>query len=892
MNADVEFPERTWVSNRISSIVTGKLMAYSEINKVPVNVLLQGKTNGVALCDSYLYDYYLIYKFRLHADVAILVKEIKHLTDLQHGAPHDSPADYWSDKVFAENLIAWIVSGMAKIEGFELRGALTDEMIKPLLSLTPPMEQEVIIEMHNKFFYILAERLYSLYNLHPDEVFVLAHQEVIKILIAKTRQYTLSFEARNDRLSPLHFISSVSDYDLWYTPKGTYAQVTRLTESATKKIDKVISECANAIDSDSYIVSSHEMSLAEKKYNALLDSLRFYWKYVDFTAITDAFILDELAELGKLGRYGVSELTPAQRTLEGTMTIKSEGKYLKNFTMRQIALGMPNKDAGLMSALSYDYDGVTKNLHSTTFERMIRKLPDKVEARLYARIKEISESEVYKMNLAGFFKCSVEVIIKEFLLKSTNAVKTEFIKGIINVLSGSLMVSAVNLRGKELSDLIAIRGAGEGASCRFLLVSIATGDCRIVNQNNDDIYDESALQSWLLQHLSAYDKESRFIKLAFNRFRVVISANMVFKILNIDPLTFHDTADYTDELRRRRVNKMRSDTDTLINTSDEKSWNYFLDFMVLSSSVLPLVPAITALGFILQYVIGTTIITATEIIRFYSAKNEDYRVDIFWSMLANLLTGVLFNAKMLVNAFKKNMYSLVPRHRPGEKLSLRNLPYASLAPQPVSETYRKLKNLVASGTNGNVYNLDQNFVMKDYKRLLRILSPASGTHDGKLPRISVYNNSLLEANTSAVAMNRLYGKGSARVIIYGTEDAFTKSVSLKMLKINGKSLSRILAEGNREILDKMSAALTDEGIARVVRSMLKGLKEKGIAHNDINLANIIYDDVNDHFALVDFDSATITPLFHETINMLGNDKYDLMAAKLTGDLRDFSRLCK
>ena len=93
------------------------------------------------------------------------------------------------------------------------------------------------------------------------------------------------------------------------------------------------------------------------------------------------------------------------------------------------------------------------------------------------------------------------------------------------------------------------------------------------------------------------------------------------------------------------------------------------------------------------------------------------------------------------------------------------------------ERYRKAENLIATGSIGSVYHYDDEYVMKDYSG---IVDP-----DRKGRLRSAMNN--------AAAFNRLYGAGSANVMMRKTDNPLQKAVSVKLRRISGASLTDILA---------------------------------------------------------------------------------------------------
>lgn len=164
----------------------------------------------------------------------------------------------------------------------------------------------------------------------------------------------------------------------------------------------------------------------------------------------------------------------------------------------------------------------------------------------------------------------------------------------------------------------------------------------------------------------------------------------------------------------------------------------------------------------------------------------------------------------------------------------------SEAGSDADERYRKAENLISTGSIGSVYHYDDEYVMKDYSA---VIDPA---HKGRLH--SAMNN--------AAAFNRLYGAGSANIVMRKTANPLQKAVSVKLRRISGESLAAILAKGEVGLAEKAVARYAKGDVAT---QLAKKLELAGVDHNDINLGNILYDPQTDSFSLIDFDDSHINP---------------------------------
>ncbi len=72
---------------------------------------------------------------------------------------------------------------------------------------------------------------------------------------------------------------------------------------------------------------------------------------------------------------------------------------------------------------------------------------------------------------------------------------------------------------------------------------------------------------------------------------------------------------------------------------------------------------------------------------------------------------------------------------------------------------------------------------------------------------------LRSAMNNAAAFNRLYGAGSANVMMRKTANPLQKAVSVKLRRISGASLADILAQGNIGLAEKAVARYAKGDVA-------------------------------------------------------------------------------
>lgn len=183
-----------------------------------------------------------------------------------------------------------------------------------------------------------------------------------------------------------------------------------------------------------------------------------------------------------------------------------------------------------------------------------------------------------------------------------------------------------------------------------------------------------------------------------------------------------------------------------------------------------------------------------------------------------------------------------------------------------SGLYQKPKKVVSKGSVGTVYEIDDNFLRKDYSGVL------NESHHGRLTK----------AQNTVAAMDRLYGPGSAEVQIWNTKNPLEKIVTVKMKRIPGESLDSLLKKGDIRVLDEVLMWYHESD---PVNELVTRLSTNGINYNDINLANTLFDKKTGKFHVVDFDDVYVQPK-GETLHP---GKSQAMRKKFEHDFNDFER---
>lgn len=191
---------------------------------------------------------------------------------------------------------------------------------------------------------------------------------------------------------------------------------------------------------------------------------------------------------------------------------------------------------------------------------------------------------------------------------------------------------------------------------------------------------------------------------------------------------------------------------------------------------------------------------------------------------------------------------------------LQNLGYT------ISERYQIPKKVVSKGSIGTVYEIDDNFLRKDYSGVL------DESHPGRLTK----------AQNTVAAMNRLYGPDSAEVQIWNSANPLEKIVTVKMKRIPGESLDSLLKKGDIQVLNDVLIRYHESD---PVNELVTSLSTNGINYNDINLANILFDQKTGKFHMVDFDDVDVLP----NGEVLNPGKIQAMRNKFNHDFSEFKR---
>lgn len=887
-----DYPLSEWVSATIHSYVIEQVVTVADQKKLWKYPRLVGFRNALFLMELYEFDYRVIYKLRTHPDLSGIIMAGEKITDATNTGPKINHHEYWSDKTFSEYMIRCLVSGKVTFPGIEFTGELTAKLLMPLFSLTPPMLPEINIELNNQLFMCAAHLTGSLENANAEEIYISTEAKILDLITMKSEDYTTLYEHRDGKSRERFGDGLTFGYDLWFTSRGTPVVMTLLTDRTATEIRNLVERSAKSIHPNESLIITEDVVKASNLYNEILDNISFYNNEIEFTSLVDGFLTKRIEFIGNLKINDRAELLPEQMKLDGIMVVKAENKFIKAFTMREIGMGLPQRESSVFHSLSYDYEGVTKKPHSTTFEVEIRKMPDELEKYLINKVNEVKHDKVKSQRLKKVYLFFIKMALKEFLKTTASSSLHDLNEPVKKFIDSDCQPQLMNIYSRPLSDLIVLRGEGNENECRLLAISTLKGECRIISQDLWRLYNDKGIQTWLSDHLSAAHRSEEEIQHAYDRYRYGYHGNLGIPVLNSCPLNLVSTTDYLESLCERYVAKATSDADSYIKTSGEKAVEYLLDFISITTLTLSLRPAITALGQFIQLVLGTTVNSATQVVKFLKADSEDIKVNIFWEVFMGFISELVFNGLGVIHVLKQKLSMQMTKKLPFHDREKYNRLQRSLFEKGMLNIdYKQPSQLISKGITAETYQYGKREIIKDYICTTSDLATRPDWLKYYRPRamdLPVQDRSFSYAYHNTVALNRIYGPGTAKLFIHRRAGELKDSVSVKMTRISGENLNSILGRKDRFLFKKIVRQLDEHSIEKISTNLINELKIKGISHNDINMGNILYDPKSGEFKLIDFDNAMINPVKDGTISPVNVESVKKMHQKLTGDLRDFA----
>ncbi|MGA9609135.1 MAG: serine/threonine-protein kinase [Rouxiella badensis] len=781
--------------------------------------------------------------------------------------------DMLKDKKFIVEISKMLAKG--EFEHPSLQACNLEKLMEPILSRTPVMAFDVELGLNSEYSTRLTDKIDSYF--FPDggaEVKLAAMKainEKIKYSIMQVCQN--EYSKMHEGVSNQHIFNKfgMNDYEYWYTAKGAANQVQDLSSSITDaELNRYILSAANNTGNGTPIPLNKYAELVESFNNVKANTVD-YLKNFNINTLVDEIVLDEIRKIPTLQNANLDDIVSIN-----DLTKK------KDLSLKEVALGDIFRNypsSRYIAIFSKADENKPYHKHDVNLKESLIKLADRVEVRLEKTIRNNLSRPDAESVVKNFIGISFKTQLIDYMKKASVEDSREFGPAINDILAGTTKPKLMAMLEYPMSNIIALKGIGE----RYLAVSTLTQESKII-PNRQGLENDQSLQNWLLHHLSFYDSQRNMVKTSFTPKML----DPLYGITHYEyPVKYSETGDYTSDLTQRHIDRLRSDPDVLIKTHFEQEVDTILSAGIgalgfLSVGVI-LTPA-SALGAFCSAAMGMGI-SAMQVAKYFVADTPDEKMD---ALFEAVMSGVFDTALEITQAIKLFRQQMSSALKSGLKNTPNNfsLPDSKINIAPKPADYRKAKP-IAEGTAAKIYSVDD-YLIKEFKRPLKEGDFSKDHLLLKQSKTNSYSGALREANNNAVAFNRLYGEGSSVVFIDNIGNS--KIVSMKMPKIPGESLQSILKNDNLQQMKNIRKSLSDENtIQSIIDRTLADLKKNGIMHDDINLANIMFNPETDKFTLIDFDRARISPKKDGLIPELSASQMNPMEKKFKADLNEFKR---
>jgi len=379
---------------------------------------------------------------------------------------------------------------------------------------------------------------------------------------------------------------------------------------------------------------------------------------------------------------------------------------------------------------------------------------------------------------------------------------------------------------------------------------------------------DASFEKFIRQHLSVFEnaaiKPRELISYKYQLPPAYLDIHKWYK-----PVTSRNSKTYSNELYSTHLDKLASDLDSTVYTQAEGMRDTLLNLLrdvLMGASIVTGIATMgvsSGLGFLV--LAGTsTAFAVGEVFtnKMIASETDDgavHRAATEQAQLGIILTAVGASVDLLaIGKIVKNTVTNFKQYQ--AVVSTFELG------STIDKGYRSASNLISEGSIGRVYNYGNGFLIKDYNGIIK-------------PHLT---GRLVKANNNAKAMNRLYGPGSANVILDADiVNTGVKTVSVKMRRVPGESLDSILKGNEEALINEVKKQMTPDAINEIVDK----LKYNGIDYNDINLGNILYDSKSKKFNIIDFDDAEILAEGAR----VNDPKAETMRTKFEHNFHDFRR---
>ncbi|WP_416412584.1 hypothetical protein [Pantoea sp. App145] len=855
----ISFPNRKRVKEDISGYIQKNLTQYIDNFRNDHSnpgytgaVINSVKKNIGGLVNDYMKKYEFIYQNRTNPDLKDVINKARDKSDLSDL----SDDELWKNRLFYTNILVFLFEGKTFIDGNQVNPPFK-EIATDLFSPTPPFETDVTIALREKLNNALHNEIEKYeFSDGGAEVVAAAEKEMELLLNEKINTYTERYLNMHEGVTTADgnkFTTDLSNYAFWHTSEGPKEAAKLLCEEANERINHVFQKAVGNVAPGEFPVKKADVDKAADIFNKLASAIKSIRYEYDLNKLADICITNELKSIAgmKYKDTDIPELRPEQLTPDGEILVGFVGGSKQRMTMRDIGLGRPAR-IGTVYAF-----GVQENAaklsgqkfvqHSAAFDKFLLYLPDRVEAFLTNKVNELGNM----ISLPTYHELSIKTSLEEFRNKADwskhSAIYSDAIdKFMRGVEQPELMkVRFIDSSGKKhaagLAEIIALKGK-DGS---YLTVSVKNGRCEIIPGDAKKIGERH--KEWCLQHMSLYDAGRDPVLKAFQPSEYFDKMTGIYHPLPFPyPIEFSRANDYKQQLAVAFSEKKNSDINTLIKNSHERLIDTVLDWSTLAVSVLAMaIPGTgTAFGAVLQ-LLSAGVSLGAEIGKFLNSDTVEGEKDAFWGAFTEVLSlgmDLGDSAEIAVKALKKRMAKEIVSESAGAGATAsKHIDFAkkSNADEFKPEIYTNKKTINQTGT-GDIYQLDDLHTMTDYN-------------------MNVFDKGITssKANNNTIALNRIYGEGTAEVIAHRQGD-LVQSLAVKT-KNSQKSLDTLLKTGDLDTVTELTQKIKNmDDIEKIADDLANSLRDKGIVLKERGIP-ISYNKSNSQFELHELDNVKIIP---------------------------------
>lgn len=899
--AGLEVPREPWVRSEIQQLIEVKYQSLrtSEAGASTCFSAEVWEKLSAGLTEKYIQDYRNVYLNRNMPELQAVIEEKKRLIDIdpfkwqvdpwnkikEYSQP-ETGEEYWLDRLFQTNIIEEIVSDNIGLDDISITGNV-DNILRNLF-VASPMESQIKQQLTATVIQLLHEEI-NKYDFADEsgELFIHALPYINKVIAETMAQYRQGYQQMLQGENNNPYKTTLSAYEFWYGENAVQdfmQSVIASTNSFASQLHKIINLANDNVRPGEEMVETEGFNKFVTAYNDFQNKAKSYKENFNFSELRDWFVKDELEAINS--KFFSNDLKDQALHPDSKIKVKFTGPLSKQFneenkqySMKEVAMGKPNLDAK-----GYDSPIYSTNI---SLHKAIRAVPGNVQKRLTMAVDNIQNIAGAQESINAVFDVSFKASLRQLVKNGDKAVVKEFKQAIRQFIAGKATPLLPVIKGEGLSHIIGLKGSNN----RYLLISALDNQCAVVNEkkisydqidglvsigqviNTDNQQAENLTEkesdkkfiSWLSQHLSYASQKNA--DTALHYFPLRIDGFSLEVLPYDDPINWDapsDVTQYQSEIFKRYLARIKSDADATIKTQGEKNVDLALDLASYVTGVLSLAMPATFSGRLIALFLGLMAEPAAEIGKFFNADSQEEKDEALWGAILAIASGG-FDINDVLKAYRKKLAKQVLK----DNALLDKLPQAkkiTREPLPDLKNPYWQKKIIAQAKSSTLFRVDTNTVIKQYKnhpaeeaadKLYRHLPPHNPV---KSTAEAIFQKNVTKANNNVVALNRLYGKGTADLIVSSPVNGKAGSVAIRMKEIAGDSLDTILNKGSGTEIAAILKIIKEKGIAKIANELSDKLRNKGVYFPRLDMKNIIYDKNTGQFKPGDFEKTKITAL--------------------------------